>query len=243
MYICTFIHQMDILFYINQIDAQRACLTGDEFRHAVTVLRRRVGDAVGFTDGKGRIYHGKFAEISKKEAWIDILDTEVQSPDAYQIHLAVAPTKSFDRMSWCLEKLTEVGISSFTPLICARSERQKWNADRARKVALSAMKQSKRAWLPECNEAIPFTNFLTQHDTEATRFIALKDAQSIGASGHYTLGSNVIILIGPEGDFTEGEVAEAKQQGFIPLTLGSHRLRTETAALAAAVIIHSLNQH
>jgi 16S rRNA (uracil1498-N3)-methyltransferase len=240
MYICTFI--MDILFYINQIDATRACLSGDEFRHAVTVLRRRVGAAIEFTDGLGNIYSGIIAEIRKKEAWIDINQIEAQPPASYHLHMVIAPTKSFDRMAWCIEKLTEVGIAAFTPLICARSERQKWNADRARKVALSAMKQSQRAWLPQCNEAVTFADFLANHDTSATRYMALKDNQSVRASGHYVPGSNVIILIGPEGDFSETEVGTAKQQGFVPLTLGSHRLRTETAALSAAVIIHNLNQ-
>lgn len=233
---------MDSLFYITRIEENRACLQDDEFRHAVTVLRHKPGDALRFTDGKGQIFQGRITDVGRREAWVEIEHAERHGRQPYGLHLAVAPTKSFDRMAWCIEKLTEVGITQFTPLICARSERQKWKADRAEKVAISAMKQSQRAFLPECKPAIAFADFVSQVKPGPVRYIAMQGPESILAGGHYPPGHDVIILIGPEGDFSEEETRLAARNGFLPLSLGSHRLRTETAAVVAAVTIHTLNQ-
>lgn len=233
---------MDNLFYTTEIDENRACLTDEEFRHAITVLRNKPGDALQFTDGKGHIFQGRLTDVGRREAWMEIESSEKRERQSFALHLAVAPTKSFDRMAWCIEKLTEVGITQFTPLICARSERQKWKPERAEKVAISAMKQSQRAFLPQCTPAVSFNDFVTNLGTGSERYLAVQSPESIVAIGHYPVGRDVIILIGPEGDFTEEEIRFATDNGFAHLSLGNHRLRTETAAVFAAVTIHTLNQ-
>ena len=130
---------IDLLFYTDQISDGRALLGQEEMRHAITVLRKHVGDELSFTDGKGTIYLGRIATVTKKETWLDIVSTHEQKAQAYQVSIAIAPTKSFDRIEWCVEKLTEIGVHSIIPMFCERSERQKWNPDRIQKIAVSAM--------------------------------------------------------------------------------------------------------
>lgn len=234
--------QIDLLFFTELISDGRACLDAEEMRHAITVLRKKVGDELAFTDGKGMFYTGLIEKVTKKETWLEIVSAQLQTPQPYQVNIAVAPTKSFDRMEWCIEKLTEVGIHAIIPMFCERSERQKWNADRARKIAISAMKQSKRAYIPECASPMKFTEVVTNATSSSIKYIALQSAESISAGKHYKPGSDVLILIGPEGDFTDKEISMASSVGFVPLSLGGSRLRTETAALVAATTIHALNQ-
>jgi 16S rRNA (uracil1498-N3)-methyltransferase len=233
---------IDLLFYTDQIADGRAFLGPEEMRHAITVLRKHVGDELTFTDGKGMIYHGRIATVTKKETWLDILSMHEQKPQAYQVSIAVAPTKSFDRMAWCVEKLTEIGVHSIIPMLCERSERQKWNPERVKKIAVSAMKQSKRAFLPHCELPMRFSEVIQRAAPDSIKYIARLGPASTQAVRHYKQGSDVLILIGPEGDFTDKEIQMAFNAGFIPLSLGEYRLRTETAAVVAATTIHALNQ-
>ena len=235
------VENIDILFYTAQIQNGLAVFTEKEMRHAVRVLRKRVGDELAFTDGRGTIYAGRIVEIREKEVVLEIMDSSVQPRSECQIIIAVAPTKNFSRMEWCIGKLTEMGVQRIIPLLCEKSERVKWNASRALKVAVSAMKQSKQAWLPECTEPMEFAQILRM-STPETRYIALQGTESVAAIGHYRQGSDVLILIGPEGDFTKTEVSSAIQAGFVRLNLGTTRLRTETAAMVAMATINALNQ-
>ena len=234
--------QIDLLFYTDQVSGTRACLTTEEMHHAIHVLRRKVGDEIHFTDGKGMLYLGRITEITKKEAWLDVVTAEQQKRQPYQISIAVSPTKSFDRMEWCVEKLTEMGVQRIIPMLCTRAERKKWNQERIRKIAISAMKQSKRAYLPDLAEPMQLRELIQDVPSGMIKYIAVLDYKSVPASVHYKSGSDVLILIGPEGDFTNEEITMATQADFVPLTLGDFRLRTETAAMMAAATIQTLNQ-
>jgi 16S rRNA (uracil1498-N3)-methyltransferase len=238
------ISEIDLLFYADRVEAGKAYLSQDETHHAMNVLRKNSGEEIFITDGAGMYYKGTLLQSRGKEAAIEISDSLLASSPHFHLHLAVAPTKSFDRMEWCIEKLTEIGASSFTPLYCERSERTKWNERRAKKIAVSAMKQSLRAFLPACNSPQKIDHFIDSPvSAGSVKYIALQDPQSVIAAKHYSPGSDVLIMIGPEGDFSKKEVEAAFARGFIPLSLGQHRLRTETAAVVAAAIIHGLNQH
>jgi 16S rRNA (uracil1498-N3)-methyltransferase len=201
-----------------------------------------VGDSIAFTDGAGSLYAGVIREIGRSEVRIDINEKIFREKDAVHLTLAIAPTKSLDRMEWCLEKLTELGVLTIIPMRCARSERKNWNEARAAKILISAMKQSQRTWLPRCLPLTPFQEVLQMMQHDALKYIALKSDQSVKAAGHYQRGSDVFVLIGPEGDFTETETELAREAGCIALSLGEYRLRTETAAVVAAATFNILNQ-
>jgi 16S rRNA (uracil1498-N3)-methyltransferase len=229
------------LFFTDMVIDNRARLDPVEMRHAVTVLRYRAGDPLELTDGCGNLYHGRISDIGRREAWVEIEGTMKQERPAYAVHVAIAPTKQFERMGWCIEKLTELGVRSITPLICVRSERQKWNGDRARKVMISALKQSRQVFLPDCNRPKAFSEVIREIAPDRMRYLAIQGPESVPAYGHYPPGSDVMICIGPEGDFSGEEYQQACDAGFVPLSLGSNRLRTETAAVVAVATIHALN--
>lgn len=167
-----------------------------------------------------------------------------QPPLPCDIHIAMAPTKNMNRFEWFLEKSTELGVSEITPLICHRSERRTLKTGRQQKVILSAMKQSFSTFLPKLNEIIDLPDFLTM--TESTKAVRLighcEDTDRQTIKNVYPVGADVVFLIGPEGDFTPGEVQKALEHGFVPVTLGRNRLRTETAGLVACHTINLLNE-
>ncbi|GAB2536074.1 16S rRNA (uracil(1498)-N(3))-methyltransferase [Rufibacter soli] len=215
-------------------------LSEEESKHCARVLRLGAGDAVTLIDGRGGWYEAQIADANPKKTRLSILKhTQDPFQRPYKIHVAVAPTKNMDRIEWFLEKAVEMGIDEVTFLQCARSERKAVNMDRIEKIAVSAMKQSMKAQLPTLRPLTRYADFLAQPQ-EGQKFIAhLVEGQerhslakSISGNDTYT------ILIGPEGDFSPEEVAQALQAGYKPVTLGQSRLRTETAALAACHTIH-----
>jgi len=230
------------IFYFPVIDHEEIILDPGESVHAVKVLRLREHDPVKVVDGRGNLCEGVVVEAHSKKCRIRLhkLHTEFEKRN-YRLHLAVAPTKNSDRIEWFLEKATEIGIDEFSPLICRFSERKQVNHDRLEKVAIAAMKQSQKAWLPVIHPEITFDRFI-RLPFDGDAFIAhcypgekphLKD---VVVQGH-----DVLILVGPEGDFSQEEVLLAKEQGFREVTLGNSRLRTETAALAACQTVALLN--
>jgi 16S rRNA (uracil1498-N3)-methyltransferase len=159
----------------------------------------------------------------------------------FSLHLAVAPTKNIDRFEWFLEKATEIGITEITPVICEHSERTNLRTDRLLKVLISAMKQSLNLHLPVLNEPVRFSDFLKK-DFSGQKFIGyVEEKQEILLKERYQKGSDCVILIGPEGDFSKEEIEKAKQNGFETISLGNSRLRTETAAIVATMTINLLN--
>ena len=232
------------LFYSKNIRNGIATLDEIEARHAVQVLRKQVGDALQLTDGEGNLYSGTIIEVGKKNCLIGINSTiSAYNERPFKLHIAIAPTKNIDRFEWFLEKATEIGITEITPLICKRSERAVIKWDRLNGVLLSAMKQSLKAYLPKLNEAVDFQRFIKGDFTEGGCFIGhcIEGTEKQLLSQTYKKGDNCVVLIGPEGDFTEGEVAQALSKNFQAVSLGDSRLRTETAGVVACHTVNLLN--
>lgn len=233
------------LFYHPSLDSTTDLVTFDkgESNHIVKVLRKNTGDHLHITNGKGDLFLAEITNTHPGKCQIKILESHREEPLGYQLNIVVAPTKSNDRMEWFIEKATEIGVTSIIPVICKHSERKKINLSRYQRVAESAMKQSLQTYLPEITEAVPFFAFLSQ-ELEGQKFIAHCEEDDI----KYILKkqvkptAQVTILIGPEGDFSADEIEEAQRRGFLPVSLGKTRLRTETAALAACHTVALINQ-
>ncbi len=226
------------LFYAQEIVSDYYDLSEEEARHCLKVLRLKKNDSVNLTNGKGKLFTGFVNYISQKECSIKITDIKEEEKRNATIHIAVSPTKNIDRFEWFLEKATEIGIDIITPIICERSERQVIKTERLNKILISALKQSLRTYLPELKDLTPYNKFITT-TKEQTKLIAhCADGEKKTIKELYKKGDNVLILIGPEGDFTEAEINKAISSDFVPVTLGKNRLRTETAALVAC---HSFN--
>ena len=213
-------------------------LSEEESKHAVRVLRLSVGDEVALVDGRGGLYVAAVAEANPKRCQLRISQHTHVAPRPHFTHVAVAPTKNLDRMEWFVEKAVEIGVERITFLRCARSERRELKLERLEKIAVSALKQSGQAWLPQLDELTDYAAFLNTLSPD-TAFIAhLADGERTALSSVAAAGAGCCVLIGPEGDFTPAEIALARARGIRPVTLGASRLRTETAALAAVFTAH-----
>ncbi|HEX9827510.1 MAG TPA: 16S rRNA (uracil(1498)-N(3))-methyltransferase [Flavobacteriaceae bacterium] len=214
----------------------------EESRHIVKVLRKSVGDILHITNGKGWLFTSELMTSDIKSCSVVVTSKVLQPKRNYQLHLAVAPTKMNDRFEWFLEKATEIGIDTITPIICDHNERKIIKLDRFEKILQSAMKQSLNCYLPKLNEAIPFKEFINKKFT-GQRFIAHCDETHRTSLKHELRAkTDVLILIGPEGDFSVKEIEMAIQNKFIPVTLGETRLRTETAAIVACHTVAYVNE-
>lgn len=232
------------LFYTPNINNNIAILEEEEARHVTQVLRRKIGDKMQITDGLGNLYVGKIVDITKKTCLVAIHETqEAYNKRPLRLHIAIAPTKNIDRFEWFLEKATEIGIDEITPLICKRSERTIIKPERLNGILISAMKQSFQTYAPLLNETLDFQKFIKKdYLNYKNKYIAYcNDAEIPPLSKIYKKGENVLILIGPEGDFTENEVDLAFENNFKGISLGQNRLRTETAGLVACHTINLLN--
>ncbi|HEX8515692.1 MAG TPA: 16S rRNA (uracil(1498)-N(3))-methyltransferase [Bacteroidia bacterium] len=234
------------LFYTPDISGGSYTLPEEESKHAIRVLRLKTGDAIQLIDGKGGFYTAEITDDHQKHCTVKITDTKKEFEKRRQhLHIAIAPTKNNDRTEWFVEKATEIGIDEISLIDCKNSERSVVKTERLQKVAVSAMKQSLKAYLPKINEITDFKKFISSvKDFSGDKFIA--HCQSgFTAGSHlrslYTPGNNVLVLIGPEGDFTADEVKLASENGFKEISLGTSRLRTETAALYACTTINILN--
>ena len=221
-------------------------LPQDEAMHAMRVLRLKSGDELFLMDGEGYFYRAQVTIAATRNCYYEILETLPQEPQWHgRLHLAIAPTKMLDRIEWMLEKATEVGIDEVSFLNCAFSERKLLKLPRLEKIVVSAVKQSRKAWKPELHEMMNFKKFIAAH-TEGPRYIAhcydeiprvnLFDQLSQQKS------DDALVLVGPEGDFSIEEVRQAVDAGFVSVDLGRSRLRTETAGLAAVMMMHLAKQ-
>lgn len=229
------------LFYQPLIPQGALHLDQDESRHAVKVLRKRNGDVIKLTDGKGFFYEGIITDADPHECSFEIRSSLPIHKNNFKIHIAISPTKNADRIEWFVEKAVEIGIDEITFLQCDHTERQHIKVDRLRKTAVSAMKQSLKAWLPAIHPAIAFKDFVSAK-TDQEKYIAYVDEQN----PHYLQrlvkpDLSYLVLIGPEGDFSADELAIADSHGFKKVSLGHARLRTETAGLAACHILNLAN--
>ena len=230
------------LFYTPDISSHIYTLEEQESKHCIRVLRLQKGDIIHLTDGKGTMFESRIIQDNPKKCIVEVTDVKKETGKRdFNLHIAVAPTKNIARTEWFLEKATEIGIEEITPVICDHSERKIVKTDRLNKVITAAMKQSLKAYHPKLNETVRFKDFV-KNSFEGEKFIAyISDKYNETLKDLYTPGSDITILIGPEGDFSEREVVQAIENGFKPISLGKSRLRTETAALVACHSIEMLN--
>ncbi len=221
------------LFFTPDLKAETYTLNEDESKHSIRVLRLNQGDQVNLVDGEGNFYTAVIIDANPKKCALHIINhVPNYGKRPFYVHIAVAPTKNLDRMEWFVEKAVEIGIDAISFLLCDHSERKNLNTERLQKIAVSAMKQSIKAYLPQLNELQPFASFVNQADGPATFIAHLEDHDRISLI-QATVSQKICILIGPEGDFSDREIKMAYQSGIKPVTLGTSRLRTETAALVA----------
>ena len=233
------------IFYTPDIEEGKLSISlpEEEASHAVRVLRLLPGEQVTLTDGKGYFYLAEISVADKKHCLVNILEKQEQPPLwKNHIHVALAPTKNMDRIEWFAEKATEIGMDEFTFLNCRFSERKVIKTERIEKILVSAIKQSLKARLPLLHEMTDFNQFVSQ-PFAGQKFIAhCYKNQRQELKDIVKPGEDAVVLIGPEGDFSEEEVNLALEHGFTPISLGPSRLRTETAALVACHIINLANQ-
>lgn len=233
------------LFFNANITEKDTQFTFDktESKHIVRVLRKKVGDQLYITNGKGTFFIAKITIANDKKCSISIVSVEQKSkPWNYYLHIAIAPTKNLDRFEWFLEKATEIGIDEITPLLCSHSERKMIKTDRLNRIIEAAMKQSLKFYLPKLNALTKFSDFVN-NDFDSSLFIAhceKTDKNYLKSVLQST--QNATILIGPEGDFSSSEINLAIQHKFKPISLGQSRLRTETAGVVATQIVSFINE-
>lgn len=215
----------------------------EESRHSCKVLRLGVGDSLVLVNGKGEKFIAEILEANPRRVVVGILDAvrEAHSRN-YYLHIAIAPTKRMERFEWFIEKATEVGVDAITPIITQNSERRVLNIERLQKKMISALKQSLNLYLPELHSSADFTTFIKQ------KFQGQKGIAYCGTGNKSSLkdvlqpGGRYLVFIGPEGDFSEAEINLALENGCTLLTLGTSRLRTETAGLAACFEANWINR-
>lgn len=218
-------------------------LPAEESAHVAKVLRMKPGDQLKLTDGLGNIAIASVEDPNPKACSVRIISVEKAEKKNFRLHIAVAPTKNGARLEWFLEKATEFGIDEITPVYCDHSERQKLRTERLEKVVIAAMKQSLNGYLPVINQPVELDKLIKQHSSRENCFVAwVDDKPRPHLKDACIPGKDALILIGPEGDFSPREIKLALDSGFLPVSLGKARLRTETAALASCFIVNLLNE-
>ncbi|WP_343694765.1 16S rRNA (uracil(1498)-N(3))-methyltransferase [Flavobacterium sp.] len=232
------------LFYNPDIDETTESFSFDkeESKHIIKVLRKKDSDILYVTNGQGLLFETEITLASDNKCIVDVRSIKKSPEPKFRLHLAVAPTKMNDRFEWFLEKATEIGIQEITPIICDRSERKVINPERFEKIILSAMKQSNEMFLPKLNEAVSFKEFIKKKNS-GLQFIAhCEETDKKSLKEALKPDEDVTLLIGPEGDFSEKEIALAIENKYQPVTLGNTRLRTETAAVVACHSVVFFNE-
>ena len=205
-------------------------------------MRKNAGDPISVTDGKGNLYECELVDANHKKCSFKILNSHKQPQPKHYIHMALSPTKSMDRVEWYVEKAVEIGVQEMSFLICDNSERKVLKTERILLKAISAAKQSENLYLPIINEPIWAKDFITNRPN-AQKFICHVDGHNPEQlKGIAEPNASYIVMIGPEGDFSSGELKLASDSGFVRVGLGPSRLRTETAGIAACHILNLINQ-
>lgn len=233
------------LFYTPDLNSndKEYVFSKDESRHIVKVLRKNRGDQLNITDGKGHSIEAIILDANDKKCRVAISKVSTREKSwNFELHIAIAPTKMMDRLEWFLEKTTEMGIDTISPIVCSRSERKNVKAERLERIITSAMKQSLKFTLPKLNELSSFQDFLEHTEFDEGYICHCLPDERLDLSSLRPDNKKVLIMIGPEGDFTESEIAMAKEKGLKALTLGKERLRTETAGILACAQLHLLDQ-
>ncbi len=228
-------------YFHEDIDPQtsRFELNADESHHAVKVLRQNKGDILNLLNGKGGIFEAQIIEAHPKGCLMEIIKASFNAAFEPKIHIALSFLKNRDRMEWFLEKAIEIGVSEISFFTSKHSEKKSSNEERLLKIGISALKQSGNTWLPKINAHVSFEGLLNEAMTH--KYIAYCPVESSQHLTHFANHSDALVLIGPEGDFTEEEVAQAHAKGFISVSLGEQRLRAETAALVSLLTLKLKN--
>lgn len=230
-------------FYHPDLSQSMATLSMEESEHCVRALRHHTGDEIQLTDGKGRMARASITDDNPKKCSVEILEVrETNDRKERRLHLAIAPTKNMDRIEWLVEKTVEIGIESISFIICDHSERPRVNLDRLHRIAVSALKQCQTSWLPPM-EMVSFDEFIRQNNYPALKFIAWCDDFNTRQFADEILKTkndetkDILLLIGPEGDFSPREIEAARQNNYTEVKLGNRRLRTETAGFYGCMTI------
>ncbi len=231
---------MELLLDTN-FSPNNTTLNEQESHHCINVLRHQIGDEINITDGKGSLYRCTIESTTKKNLVAHINQTLVSEPPL-PVHICVALTKNIERYEWFAEKAIEIGATAITPLICTRSERRKINLERLQRIVISAAKQSTKLYLPQVNEPVKFADILKNKQEDIRVILHTYPTKKDHLFNVIERGKSVMCLIGPEGDFSEEEVQQAKENGFRDATLGEEILRVETAAVVTTNIIKLKNQ-
>ncbi len=234
------------LFYsaIIHKESQEYTFPRDESKHIIKVLRKKTDDTVYITNGKGYLFTGIISNDNPNKCTIRIASFTYQEKKQYQLHIAIAPTKLNDRLEWFLEKATEIGITEITPILCDHSERKIIKEERLYRIIQSAMKQSLQLHLPILHPLTSFDSFINSNqNSHYQKCIAhCEDGPKVSLKTIVKSKQSILILIGPEGDFSINEIKNAIFNGYKEVTLGSNRLRTETAGIIACHSVAFMNQ-
>lgn len=234
------------LFYSQELNpkTQQFIFNAEESKHIIKVLRKKQGDVLQMTNGKGLLFNALIQESNPKQCVVKITSLEEKKLlRNYHLHVAISPTKHLSRFEWFLEKATEIGIDEITPLICERSNHKKIKLERCKSIVQGAAKQSLQFYFPIVNKPIDFLSFMEESNTDEQRFIAhCKASEQMSLKNAIQKNKNTTILIGPEGDFSEKEITAALRRNFQAITLGSSRLRTETAGIVSIDTVCFVNQ-
>lgn len=229
-------------FYAPNLASGETILDAENSRHAIKVMRKRIGDSIHLMDGQGGAYEARIVNDDSKACEVEVLQKEEKSSYRnYHIHILIAPTKNNSRLEWFLEKATEIGIDEITPILCANSERTKLKTDRLEKILIGAMKQSKNFYKPHLNELSSLKEMLEVLPKDVIKIAGYCEGELKHISKVYSKGMDVVVFVGPEGDFSEDEVELMKSYDVKPTSLGDSRLRTETAGLEFCSNIKLLN--
>jgi 16S rRNA (uracil1498-N3)-methyltransferase len=234
-------------FFSNDINNQTIILDNYESRHCIKVMRHKVGDLIKIVDGLGNLFSGNLVSFDKNSCTIQINDkTENYKKRNQHIHIGISPIKNQDRLEWFIEKSVEIGIDEITLIDCDRTLRKKIKIDRLNKIAITAMKQSLKAYIPKINDVISVNDFI-MYNQNSSKFICHLDNDDRRDVFYYKDDikkyKNVSILIGPEGDFSASEIGLAVDNDFLCVTLGNSRLRTETAGIVACHLFNLMNSY
>ena len=231
-------------FYTDEIKTTvtQFVLNEETSKHVVQVLRMQLSEPLLLTDGKGNLFNAEITDDNRKKCAVKILSVSAQQPSTKKNIVAISLVKNSTRFEWFIEKATEMGISEIVPLLCSRTEKQYFRRDRMKSILISAMLQSQQSWLPQLHEPVKFNEYLdhVKERTDLQKFIAhCQEENSKKQLANSILTNSIarLILIGPEGDFTKEEIAEALQNNFLPVSLGNTRLRTETAGVMAVALL------
>ena len=232
-----------MFFYTPDIHGLRYTLNEKESVHAARVLRLKTGDEITLVNGQGDCYRARIDGMNHKQCELEVLEHHAEyGKRLYRLHVGIAPTKNIDRFEWFIEKATETGIDEITPLLCERSERKHISLERLQRIMIAAMKQSQKAYLPKLNEMTDLGKWLERQNVDHCYIAHCNEGDRQSMKTAYQPGQDATIAIGPEGDFSVQEVAQALACGFKEITLGASRLRTETAGVAACYSVCFMNE-